>query len=169
MDILESSLNRAIHLLKTPENYENYISIKIKPVSGGCCCFHCWPKTWSRINTYIAPNGPLRDEGDVLIERNNEKFVLECHESGPEIILYLGVGIASLNLVKSVVDLITTMLKTLQTEQKVASGKIKISKRCLIKGQVETEDLLEIELPLSEDVVKTMNEKIEIILKREQQ
>ncbi len=165
MDILESSLNRAIHLLKTPENYEDYISIKIKPVSGGCCCFHCWPKTWSRINTYIAPNGPLRDEGDVLIERNNEKFVLECHENGPEIILYLGVGVATLTLVKSIVELITTMLKILQNEPKTASGRIKITKRRLIKGHVETEDLLEIELPLSDDGEIKINEKIERILK----
>lgn len=166
MDILESSLDRAIHLLKTPANHKDYISIKIKPVQGGCCCFHCWPKTWSRINKYITPCGPLRDEGDVLIERNNEKFVLECHESGPEIIVYLGVGVASLTLVKSIVDLIATMLKTLQTESKNASGRIKITKRRLIKGHVETEELLEIELPLSEDVIKTMNEKMEMILKR---
>jgi len=166
MDILESNLNRAIHLLKTPENYEDYISIKIKPVHGGCCCFHCWSKTWSRINMYIAPCGPLRDEGAVLIEKNYEKFVLECHESGPEIIVYLGVGVATLTLVKSIVDLITTMLKTLQTEPTKASGKLKITKRCLIKGHVETEDLLEIELPLSDEVIKIMNEKIEMILKR---
>lgn len=57
------------------------------------------------------------------------------------------------------------MIKTLQTKSKKASGRIKISKRRLIKGQVETEDLLEIELPLSDDVVKTMNEKIEMIFK----
>jgi len=166
MDILESSLDRAIHLLKTPANHEDYVSIKIKPVQRGCCCFHCWPETWSRINKYITPCGPLRDEGDVLIEKNNEKFVLECHESGPEIIVYLGVGVASLTLVKSIVDLIATMLKTLQTEPKKSSGRIKITKRRLIKGQVETEELLEIELPLSDEAVKIMNEKIEIILKR---
>lgn len=167
MDNLESSLDRAIHLLKTPANHEDYISIKIKPIQGGCCCFHCWPRTWSIINIYITPCGPLRDEGDVLIENDDEKFVLECHESGPEIIVYLSIGVVSLTLVKSVVELITTILKTLQTEPKMASGRIKISKRCLIKGQVEIEDLLEIELPLSDEVVKTMNEKIKMILKRE--
>jgi hypothetical protein len=165
VDILESSLNRAIRLLKTPANYDDYISIKLKPVPSGCCCFHCWSKTWSRINQYIAPNGPLRDEGDVLIVKNSEKFVLECHESGPEIIVYLGVGVASITLVKSIVDLIATMLKTQKTEPKTASGRIKISKRRVIKGQIETEDLLEIELPLSDEVVKIMNEKIEMMLK----
>ena len=106
MDILESSLSRAIRLLNTPKNYENYISIKIKPVQGGCCCFHCWPKTWAGINKYIAPAGPMRDEGEVLIENDDGKFVLECHESGPEIIIYLGVAVASLNLAKSIVDLV---------------------------------------------------------------
>ncbi|OPY37142.1 MAG: hypothetical protein A4E35_01606 [Methanoregula sp. PtaU1.Bin051] len=158
MDLLESSLNRAIRLLKTPTNYEDYISIKIKPVQGGCCCFHCWPKTWARINEYIRPCGHLRDEGDVLIERNDEQFVLECHESGPEIISHLGLGIAA-------VDLIITLLKFLQEDRK-APIKLKLTKRRLIKGQLEEENIMEIDLPLSDAIVERLNKNIERALKR---
>ncbi|MGD0079721.1 MAG: hypothetical protein ABSB80_03620 [Methanoregula sp.] len=157
MDILESSINRAIHLLKTPVNYEDYISIKIKPIQGGCCCFNCWPKTWARINDYIYPL-EIRDEGDVLLETNNEKFVLECHENGPEIITYLELGI-------SAIGLIITLLKFLQDDNK-APAKIKILKRRLIKGQIEEEELMEIDFPLSDMVVERINKNLEKALKR---
>jgi len=157
MDILESSINRAIHLLKTPAHYQDYISIKIKPIQGGCCCFHCWPKTWARINDYIHPL-EIRDEGDVLLETNNEKFVLECHESGPEIISYLEMGI-------SAIGLIITLLKFLQEDNKTPA-KIKIIKRRLIKSQIEEEELMEIDFPLSDTVVERINKNLEKALKR---
>jgi len=161
---LKKSLDRAIDLLDTPTDYENYISIKIKPVHGGCCCFHCWPETWAVINEYIYPCGPLEDEGDVLIDRNNEKFILECHESGPEIIVFLGLGTASLVLVKSVIDLITTLIKNLQNEHRKKPAKLKIIRRYLIKGEDEEEEIMEIDLPLSDDITKKLNDNIRKIL-----
>jgi len=71
---LETSLDRAICLLGTPKDDDNYVSIKIKPAKGGCCCFHCWPNTWAGINEYISPCGPIEDEGDVLIEKKKRKI-----------------------------------------------------------------------------------------------
>ena len=163
-NILKKSFDRAIDLLDTPPEYENYISIKIKPTHRGCCCFHCWPKTWDVINEYIFPCGPLEDEGDVLINKNNEKFVLECHESGPEIIVYLGFCTASIVLIKSIIDLITTFLKTLQNGHQKHPGQLKIIKRYQIKGQVEEEEIIEIELPLSDDITKKLNDNIRNVL-----
>lgn len=160
-DNLQKSVDRAIGLMGTPPGYEDYIVIKIKPVQGGCCCFHCWPKTWSAINEYIAPFGPLEDEGDVLIVRNNEKYVLECHESGPEIILY-GVisGVISGLIVESVVGLITTFLKNLQNEDRKRPGSLKIIRHRQIKGQIEEDEIMQVDLPLSKDVVKKLNDNI---------
>lgn len=155
---LKKSLDRAIKLLNTPKDYENYISIKIKPVNGGCCCFHCWPKTWEIINEYIYPFGPLKDEGDVLIDKMNEKFVLECHESGPEIVAYLKT--ISIDLIKSIIELIITLLKAFQNEKHKSTLKFKIIKRCFQKGQIEEEKIMELDLPLSNDVIKKLNDNI---------
>lgn len=154
---LQKSINRAIKLLGTPPDYENYIALKIKPIQGECCCFHCWPKTWSIINEYIAPFGPLEDEGDVLISKSNEKYVLECHESGPEIILY---GVISGLIVESVVGLITTFLKNLQNENRKRPGSLKIMRRRQIKGQIEEEEIIEVDLPLSKDTIKKLNDNV---------
>jgi len=143
MNNLKRSLDRAIHLLNTPAIYEDYISIKIKPVEGGCCCFNHWPRTWADFNEYISPCGPLENEGAVLIDKNNEKFVLECHESGPEIIVYLEFGTA-------VIALIATLLKYRQKETHNFSLKFKTTTRRWINGQIE-ENSIEIGLNLFDD------------------
>ena len=158
---MKKSIERAIALLGTSADYDKYEAIKIKPNKGGCCCFHCWPKTWASVNEYIAPFGPLRDEGDVLIENNNGKLVLECHESGPEIILYIGLGTASILLIKSVVELIVALLKALEKEKRESCGHLKISKRRIIKGKTNEELIMEISFPLSEMATKELNDKIE--------
>ena len=160
-DTFHKSIDRAMKLMGTPSDYENYIVIKIKPAWGGCCCFHCWPKTWSVINKYITPFGPLEDEGDVLINRGKEKYVLECHESGPEIILYAIVsGVISGLIVQSIVGLVTTFLRNLQNEDRNRPGSLKILRRRQIKGQTEEEEVIEVDLPLSEDVTKQLEDNI---------
>lgn len=157
---LKRSIDIAIGLMNTPVDYENYISIKIKPADGGCCCLNHWQKTWDTVNDYIYPCGPVKNEGDVLINKNNVRFVLECHESGPEIIVYLGFGTASIVLAKSVIDLITTLLKARQNEYHSRSGRFKIIRRFQTKGQVEEVEIMELDLPLSEDIIKKLNDNI---------
>lgn len=158
-DKLHESIDRAIALLKSPKEYENYISIKLSPPSG-CCCSHCWPETWHKINQSIAPSGPVEHEGDALIENNGDNFVLESHESGPEIIIYLALATASVTLAKSIIDLITTIIKGLSTEHKKQPLRIKISKRQLIKGNIEEETLIEIDIPISKGLENNLEEKI---------
>ena len=155
---LKTSIDRAIRLLETPAIYENYISIKLSPVPRKCCCFHCWPTTWSSVNTYIVPYGPIEDEGDVIIGQDNARFILECHESGPEIVVYLGLATASFILVKSVVDMITTILKSFQRKN---PAQLKIMKRRLIRGEEKHEVLMEVNIPISEEVIKKLNAEIE--------
>ena len=158
---MEKSIDRAISLLGTPSGYEKYESIKIQPVKGGCCCFHCWPGTWKAFNEHILPFGPLEDEGDVLIKKGDEKFVLECHESGPEIVYYIGLGTASILLIKSVIELIVALLKYLEKDKAKTLGSLKIIRRRIIKGKANEEQVIEINLPLSELTIKKLNDEFQ--------
>lgn len=154
---LENSLDRAILLLKTPKNYDDYISIKIQPINGGCCCFHCWPETWDKVNEHISPYGPLEDEGVVLLTQGDAKYVLECHESGPEIIV---LAAASLALIKPIIELITVLLKGAQKESRKCVTKMKITKRYFTKGQVKEEEIMEISSPLTDKAIETLTANI---------
>ena len=158
-DKLLKSIDRAIALLKTPKEYEKYISIKLSPPFG-CCCSHCWPETWQKINKTIAPCGPIEHGGDALIEKNGNIFVLESHESGPEILVYLALATASVTLVKSVIDLVSTIVKGLSGEYIKQPLRIKISKSQIIKGKIEEENLIEIDIPISEGIEKYIEEKL---------
>lgn len=109
------SVDRAIKLLNTPPHYWNYISIKISPVPSECCCLNHWSAAWHDIDEYLSPDGPVRsglsrNEGDALIHRETVQYVLECHETGPEIVIYLGVAAITAGLVRSVADLIVAIL-----------------------------------------------------------
>jgi len=96
---MERSINRAVKLLGTPQEYDKYLSIKLYPPHG-CCCSHCWPETWRAVNSFISPYGHVCHEGDAVIGDGDDKFVLESHESGPEIIVYLALATASTALAK---------------------------------------------------------------------
>jgi len=153
MKNIKSSIDRAVILLNTPCEYDKYVYIKIIPVPHQCCCFHCLPGAWDIINEQIYPMH-LEDEGDVLIEKNDEKFVLECHESGPEIISYLGLGIGAINL-------IINLVKAIQNEKHKRIGRLKIVQCRMIKTEFEEEKTItEIELPLSNELIKKLNETL---------
>jgi len=157
---LQKSIDRAITLLGSPREYEKYTSIKLFPLGIYCSCSDCLPETWSVVNEFIAPCGPVKHEGDALVKKDGNKFVLEQHESGPEIIVYLALATASVTLVKSIIDLISIIIKGLSNEHKKHPARIKISKRQLIKGKVQEESLIEIDIPISKDVQKQLEEKI---------
>ena len=157
---MQKSIDRASALLRTPEEYEKYISIKLSPLHIGCCCSGCLHETWRIINEFIAPCGPVQHEGDALIEKGRNKFVLEQHESGPEIIVFLALATASLTLAKFIVDLISVIIKGLSNEHKKRPSRINISKKQLIKGKVQEENLIESDIPISKDTQKQLEEKI---------
>lgn len=89
---------RGFETRRAPRPGEAAVSIKVRVVSG---CFH-------------REHSPRAYE---LIDRNlaklsgSDSFAFEEHESGPEILLYLAVTTAGLSLAKSVVDLITAIIK----------------------------------------------------------
>lgn len=101
-----------------------------------------------------------------MIQTKGGDYVLECHESGPEIVVYLGVATASLVLTKSVIDLVTTFLKTLQKERHKPLSSVKLSHRRITDGNIQDEILTEISFPLSDDTVRILNGKIQQALQR---
>ncbi len=150
------SVDRAAVLLNTPNDYENYLSFKIKGESG-CYCSGCCSRAWDIINEYIYPCGPIGHEGDALINTNGMNYVLEQHESGPEIVIYLGLATASISFITAVIGLATVLVQALQDKSK--NGFIKIINRYQINGTV-TEEILEIEAPVSEDTIKKLGDVI---------
>ena len=143
--------------MNVPPDYEKYVAIKITSTGDNCCCFHCWPETWSAVNKYIYPYGPLQDEGDTVIKKDNEKFVLECHESGPEIVVCLA---ASINLLSAVVNLIVTLLKARQNESKTGSAILRITRHYQVKNKQVEENIIELALPISSNAVKELEKRI---------
>jgi hypothetical protein len=145
-----NSVDRAIKLLRTPSCYSDYISIKIKPNHSECCCLNHWSTTWQIIDKYIYPDGPIqsgstRNEGDALIHKNDAQFVLECHESGPEIVIYLGAVVITAGLVKSVVDLIIVILNARLEDSHVLKYRLKT----FGNGGIIQEEEFELKMPFA--------------------
>ena len=161
---LQKSMDRAIALLKTPKEYENYISIKLSPLDIGCCCSGCLPETWRIVNQFIAPCGPVEHEGDALIKKGKNKFVFESHESGLEIIVLIDLIKKSADCLKSIIELITVSIKALSQEKCKQPARIKISKRQIIRGIVDEENLIEIDLPLSKGIEKQLQNELKNLL-----
>jgi len=163
VDNAEQSIRRAQKLLETSSSIENYISIKIKPTNGTCCCFDCWPRRWDTINEQISHYGHLEDEGDVSIGDRDEKFVLQCHENGPEIII--PIGIAGASLVINIANLVVNIIKNRQKEK--IGAQFKITKRVIIHNRIIEENVMEINFPISKENVTLLNCKIKEILEKD--
>ena len=157
------SIGRASALMDTSSNPDDYMILKIMPDGGGCCCTDCWPEVWRAVNRHIAPAGPIGHEGDVLLGDGDFRFVLEGHESGPEIVVYLGVVTASIFALKAVVELITTILKNVIQDCK-HPPRIKLVKRFATKGEFKEEIALELDLPLSEEARKKLESQVRKLL-----
>lgn len=163
-DKLQQSIDRATALLMTPTEYEDYISIKISPFDIGCCCSGCLPETWRIINQFIEPCGPVGHEGDALIGKDKNQFILESHESGFEIIALIELIRKSSDCLKSIIELITVSIQALTKENRKQPGRILISKRQIIKGEVNEENLIELDLPLSNEIEKQLQNKLKNLL-----
>lgn len=82
---------------KPREGQGNAISIKVRPQGG---CFHRQhsPRAYDLIDEYVHKY-PSIDVG------------FEEHESGPELLVWLAIGTAGITLAKSVIDLVTAIIK----------------------------------------------------------
>jgi hypothetical protein len=94
----EDTLRNRLGLRRSPSDALP-VSIKVRAVSG---CFHCRgcnPHASRILDDLARPHRKDRD------------FRFEEHETGPELIVYLALGTAVITLGKSVIDLITTIIK----------------------------------------------------------
>lgn len=75
------------------------VSIKVRIASG---CFHREhsPEAYRLIDEYLA-----------TADLSDCHFQFEEHESGPEILVYMAVAAAGLGFAKSVIELVTTIIK----------------------------------------------------------
>jgi hypothetical protein len=75
------------------------VSIKIRVDTG---CFHrsCCPYVYRVIDQDVRK-----------LRLTDDRFIFIEHETGPEIIVYLAVAVAGLNLATSIINLITTIIK----------------------------------------------------------
>ncbi|MBI5471308.1 MAG: hypothetical protein HY961_03085 [Ignavibacteriae bacterium] len=75
------------------------ISIKIR-IDSGCYSRGCCPAAYRIIDRKLSD-----------LRKDSERFEFEEHETGPEILVYLAVTAAGLGLAKSIIELVTTIIK----------------------------------------------------------
>ncbi len=166
MNFFAHSVERAAKYLGPIADSDAYVILKLSPVPFTCCHFRHWPETWRAVNTWLGPQGPIAEEGDVLIEKGDARYVLEGHESGPEIVLVLGLAAASAALAKSVVELITTIAKSMARDEGGASRRLRITRRRVLRGREEQEVVTELDLPISDDTAKALDKEVRAAIRR---
>jgi hypothetical protein len=108
------------------------LSIKVRVVSG---CFHREhsPHGYGVIDSHLAKLPP------------DSELVFEEHESGPELLVYLAVATAAITLAKSVIDLITAIIKARAEGVKKGdkpSDPLEVIVRQVEKGQDVREEIV---------------------------
>jgi len=76
-------VNNIENFVKTVAGKGNVIVLKIEPVPRCCCCSHCLPELWAKINVDIEPQVQIGHEGSAVLKFGEEQILLEQHESGP--------------------------------------------------------------------------------------
>lgn len=135
----EMALDEA-HTLLSPQEGE-LVSIKVRPIEH-------WPINEAHhfTNAYLYPTeykaafrvlkraklratreGSIsRGRGTVYATQDGSEFLFVQHETGPEIIAYVGLATASVTLVTSIIQLITEILKKVnENNEAVKRGKFK--------------------------------------------
>lgn len=158
----EKSIDKAAILLNIPPEYDEYILFKIVPSNAGCCCLRCMPEMWNSIKKYIDKdefgcdeyNHYIdKNEAEFLIEKDNVKVVLECHESGPELI------VNGLSISLTTVSIIVTLVGIFASRKDKQSSHIKFRSIKRING-TEIEKEIDIESSsINNDTLKDFIEK----------
>ncbi|MGC2832091.1 MAG: hypothetical protein WB994_20810 [Candidatus Acidiferrum sp.] len=90
---------RGFEARRAPQPGEAAVSIKVR-VAGGCFHREHSPRAYELIDRSLTK-----------LPGSDGSFAFEEHESGPEILVYLAVTTAGLSLAKSIIDLITAIIK----------------------------------------------------------
>ena len=141
------------------------VSIKVRVTYG---CFH-------REHSPVA-YGIIDRELDRILQSGEEiDFDLEEHESGPELLVYLALGTAAVTLSKSVIDLVTAIIKA-RTEGNKKGDRPSESLELIVRstrsdGEVIDSKVMEFRLGApadSDQVSKLLTQGIQEIIKEEQ-
>src|SRR2546427_8354965 len=90
---------RRFEARRTPRPGELSVSIKVRVVSG---CFH---------REHSPRAYALIDQAAEQLVTSEHGFAIEEHESGPELLVYLALATAGVTLAKSIIDLVTAIIK----------------------------------------------------------
>ena len=140
----------------------NLVFLKIEPVPRSCCRSHCLPELWGNINSEISPQGPIRHEASEILVLKDEPIVLEQHESGPELLVFIDALTTLYNFVKFLFSLsidscrkwgavqVQIATRAITTEQKIVSESIKQIELSNSKKEVinKLKDIIKITKPL---------------------
>jgi hypothetical protein len=114
------------------------VSIKIR-VDSGCFDRGCCPHAYEVIDAQLA---------ELRSREYEDGLTFEQHESGPEILVYLAVATAGLTVTKSVIDLVTTIIKARNDGVKMGDRHSQpvelIIRRMTSKGKLREERILRI-------------------------
>lgn len=141
----ENRLNRFEKRI-APRDGEIPISIKVR-VDAGCYSRGCCPVAFRAIEEKLQE-----------LQKGECRFVCEEHESGPEIIAFVALTTAGLTLAKSVVDLVTAIIKARSEGRK--HGDKHHEPVTLVVRRVEKPDLLAEERVLTFDTNDEVTSKI---------
>ena len=131
----------AAKLLGEGHKTSDIISIKLKLDSCSCWCFNHKPEFWRSVNEYLGTQGPIQYGGELLLSVEDEVYVLQCHGTGPEIIILATVSIP---LVTAIVILVNTMVTLLKKEHR--SNNLKVIKRKIVKNEMLEETIVELKV-----------------------
>ena len=136
----------------------NLVFLKIEPIPRSCCCSHCLPELWRNINSEISPQGPIGHEASEILVLNDEPIILEQHESGPELLVFINALTTLYNFIKFLFSL------SIDSFKKRGAVKVKITKRVVTtKQKIINESIKEIILSDSKkEVVDNLKEIIKI-------
>mgnify|MGYP001390953724 CR=1 FL=1 len=128
-----------------------------------CHCFHCWPETWAAVNAFLGTEGPIKDESDLLLNTDDSVFVLECHESGPEVVACVE---AAATVITAIATLITVIIAARRREAPRSSRSLKLTITRASRGLFDEESEITFELPVDESLEKLIASIVESALRR---
>jgi hypothetical protein len=163
---LANSIQRAQRILQSDHPSEDFIVFKILCDPDRCCCTGCWPEAWSAINSTISPAGPVEHEGDALVNADDGCFVIEDHESGPEIIALIGVVGGSITIIRTIIDIIGYFSRKRQRSQDSVPVKLHLALLQYHDAGGITEQLLTIEIPASESLNAVLESDVILALEK---
>jgi hypothetical protein len=105
-------------------DYDNSLLIKFSSQNVSCHCVKHFRDFWEKVekNFNIIREKEYGNEKDFLINKDSIKFVLESHETGPEIIIVIDLSNVDLGVIIGIVSLIYSCFSNQSTNKKIENG-----------------------------------------------